>query len=193
MTAWLQSEIESVGGWLKDGHSGLQISKLASTAFGRKVTRNAVIGVVHRRPDLKAIGFDPDNRKKVGKPKGSKSPAAARDAKPLATRPFVPASPRHPSKIKLQAIEGLDLTNPFALRSKTVKHRAPPRQLHFVAMRFADCLPNRCRAPLNYDLDEKPGPDMLCCGFRAMLAKPYCEYHEIRLTARNVEFVAEAA
>jgi GcrA cell cycle regulator len=51
MTAWLQSEIESVGGWLKDGHSGLQISKLASTAFGRKVTRNAVIGVVHRRPD----------------------------------------------------------------------------------------------------------------------------------------------
>jgi hypothetical protein len=45
-------------------------------------------------------------------------------------------------------------------------------QPHFVAMRFLDCLFDRCRAPLSSDLEEKPGPDMLCCGHLSRTANP---------------------
>ncbi|TIQ52619.1 MAG: GcrA cell cycle regulator, partial [Mesorhizobium sp.] len=52
---------------------------------------------------------------------------------------------------------------------------AAGRQPHVAAMRFIDCLFNRCRAPLDLTLEEdpendapgsRPALDMLCCGLR---------------------------
>jgi GcrA cell cycle regulator len=73
------------------------------------------------------------------------------------------------------------------------------RQPHGVAMRFIDCLFNRCRAPLDLTLEEdpdisiaeegdapgsRPGADMLCCGMRTKALKSYCTYHQARFQRR---------
>ena len=75
---------------------------------------------------------------------------------------------------------------------------AAGRQPQVAAMRFIDCLFNRCRAPLDLTLEEdpendapgsRPGLDMLCCGLRTPPLKSYCAYHAARFRRRV--FVAE--
>ena len=72
------------------------------------------------------------------------------------------------------------------------------RQPHVAAMRFIDCLFNRCRAPLDLTLEEdpendapgsRPGPEMLCCGLRTRALKSYCEYHQARFHRPVAEVV----
>lgn len=199
MTAYTTSEIDSIAGWLKEGLTASQIATRLTAARGTPVTRNAIIGVVHRRAALKAIGFaNSKGGRSGGRPKKD---TANRDVPPAPAKRFVPtptnAAPNHlPNKLFIAAIEELEGDDDaFQLpKTPTRPHRAPARQAHSAAMRFVDCLvQSRCRAPLSYDLEELPGPDMLCCGFRAVGGRPYCEYHEIRLTARRAEFLAVAA
>lgn len=69
------------------------------------------------------------------------------------------------------------------------------RQPHVAAMRFIDCLFNRCRAPLDLTLEEdpesdapggRPALDMLCCGLCTRPLKSYCAYHAALLRQRRL-------
>ncbi|GLS39303.1 hypothetical protein GCM10010869_49000 [Mesorhizobium tianshanense] len=75
------------------------------------------------------------------------------------------------------------------------------RQPHVAAMRFIDCLFNRCRAPLELTLEEdpendapgsRPGLDMLCCGLRTGPLKSYCAYHAARFRDHRRTALADA-
>lgn len=175
MSAYTQTEMDRIADGLREGLSASQIAKALSEFRGASISRNAIIGVVRRNKKLRAVGFD---RAKPGSPKGGTPPA-----------PY-----QLPGRLFLAAVDEIDREGEaYRLKSPAAVRPMPTRQPRFAAMRFADCLSSRCRAPLSYDLEEKPGPDMLCCGFRAVPGRPYCEYHEIRLTARNAELAAEAA
>lgn len=75
------------------------------------------------------------------------------------------------------------------------------RQPHVAAMRFIDCLFDRCRAPLDLTLEEvpendapgsRPGLDMLCCGLRTGPLKSYCAYHAARFRDHRRTALADA-
>ncbi|WP_363634245.1 hypothetical protein [Mesorhizobium sp.] len=76
------------------------------------------------------------------------------------------------------------------------------RQPHVAAMRFIDCLFNRCRAPLDLTLEQDPENDapgsrpaleMLCCGLRTRPLKSYCAYHAARFCDHRRTALADAA
>ncbi|MER9188326.1 GcrA cell cycle regulator [Mesorhizobium australicum] len=201
MTGYTQSEIDSIAVWLKAGDSASKAAGKLSGMRGRAVSRNAIIGIVHRDKTLCGIGFANATKGRNRPSKQGLAPAEVRprpDAKPRA-KPARgstkhPAPYQLPGRLFIAAIEEIDREGE-AFRHKSPATCRPPkiRQAHFAAMRFVDCLPDRCRAPLTFDLEEKPGPDMLCCGFLMELGKPYCAYHEVRLTNREHNFLAEAA
>jgi hypothetical protein len=59
---YTQPEKDSIAIWLREGDSASQIAPKLSAQRGSPVTRNAIIGVVHRDKALAAIGFDRDRR-----------------------------------------------------------------------------------------------------------------------------------
>jgi GcrA cell cycle regulator len=98
-----------------------------------------------------------------------------------------------PSKLYLAMVDGLEFEAQTEVHARMPGPKPFRPQPHSVAMRFLDCLFDRCRAPLSSDLEEKPGPDMLCCGSLVEVGKSYCTYHETRLCDRRHEYRAEAA
>ena len=96
--------------------------------------------------------------------------------------------------------EGRLVVDDEVYRFKLPAPRPPAigRQPHVAAMRFIDCLFNRCRAPLDLTREEdpdndapgsRPGPEMLCCGLRTRALKNYCEYHQARFHRPVAEVV----
>lgn len=63
MTAYSDAEIDAIAGWLKEGHSASQIASLFSKSH-RKVSRNAIIGAVHRNNRLASIGLAAPTRQR---------------------------------------------------------------------------------------------------------------------------------
>lgn len=192
-TIYTQAEKDSIAAWLKEGGTATQIAAKLSVLRGERLTRNAIIGVVHRDKTLKEIGFDRGNQMRAGKRKdGSikiklpKAPAARRSNAP---------SPYHlPGRLFIAELNGeTQGDEAYSFLSPAIRTPGPVAQPHFVAMRFLDCLFNRCRAPISSDLEERPGPDMLCCGFHSEPGKPYCTYHKKRLCDREHNYRAEAA
>ena len=57
MTAYTDTELQEIAGWLKDGLSASKIAVRCSALRGSPVSRNAIIGIVHRNQALKTIGF----------------------------------------------------------------------------------------------------------------------------------------
>jgi GcrA cell cycle regulator len=183
-----QDERDSIASWLKEGDSASQIAAKMSAARGVPLSRNAIIGVVRRDKTLNAIGFDRGNQARAGRLK-VKLP----EAQP--TRRASVASPYHlPGKLFLTAIEEQDgVGDRYDMKSLSPRIPSPTVQSQFAAMRFLDCLFDRCRAPLSSDLNEKPGPDMLCCGHLVEPSKAYCAYHQVRLRDRQHSYEAVTA
>ncbi|MER8999964.1 GcrA family cell cycle regulator [Mesorhizobium australicum] len=201
MTGYTQSEIDSIAVWLKAGDSASKAAGKLSAMRGRAVSRNAIIGIVHRHKTLSGIGFANAKKGRTRPSKQGLAPAEVRPmpgpkpkAKPARASTKHPAPYQLPGRLFIAAIEEIDREGEtFRFKSPATSRPPTLRQAHFAAMRFVDCLPDRCRAPLSSDLEEKPGPDMLSCGFLAESGKPYCAYHEVRLTNREHNFLAEAA
>jgi hypothetical protein len=63
---YTQPEKDSIAIWLREGDSASQIAPKLSAQRGSPVTRNAIIGVVHRDKALAAIGFDRGNKARAG-------------------------------------------------------------------------------------------------------------------------------
>lgn len=86
---WIPSEISRLGKMLKEGMSAGQIAEQFN------VTRNAIIGIVHRDKTLSAIGFD---RSPKNRPEGWTPKRTDRRPKPSNVVKFPMVSPaRHPT------------------------------------------------------------------------------------------------
>ncbi|TIS99573.1 MAG: GcrA cell cycle regulator [Mesorhizobium sp.] len=201
MTGYTQSEIDSIAGWLRAGDSASKAAGKLSAVRGRSVSRNAIIGIVHRDRTLKAIGFSNSTKGRTGSRKQGLTAAKDRPKPNEKSKPKLargptkyPAPYQLPGRLFIAAIEEIDREGEaFRLKSPAIGRPPSVRQAHFAAVRFVDCLFDTCRAPLSSDLEEKPGPNMLCCGFRVETGTPYCAYHEVRLMNREHNFLAEAA
>ncbi|MER8410371.1 GcrA cell cycle regulator [Mesorhizobium sp. M1342] len=211
MASYSDAELHEIGRWLKDGLSASRIAVAFTALRGSPVSRDAIIGIVHRNAMLGAIGFangkgpPPRARQAGGKRAGSKradgmsanaTPAVGKMHGVLAAKDIHThevARPRRAHSFVREA--GVLIADGVAYRLEVP---APPRaaigrQPHGVAMRFVDCLFSRCRAPLDLTVEEdsendapgsRPGADMLCCGMRTTALKSYCTYHQARFQRR---------
>ena len=194
MASYSDTELQEIAGWLQDGLSAATIAASFSALRGVRVSRNAIIGIVHRNAMLGAIGFAHGGPAAARLAAGERSKCGiGMPAKGGAT-----ATPRRPPRL---LVRGVLIADGEAYRLEApVPQRTPlGRQPHGVAMRFIDCLFGRCRAPLDLTLEEdpqndgpggRPGADMLCCGMRTGALRSYCTYHHARFRRRIV--VAEA-
>lgn len=184
MPAYTDTELQSIASWLKDGLSAARIAIRLSALRGSPASRNAVISIVHRNADLRAIGFaNPRGRR----PARHVTPARLAPPVWLPQRQYVP---------EFHGPDGEALKVPAPRPAAAVG-----RQPHVAAMRFVDCLFGRCRAPLDLTLEEdpendapgsRPGLDMLCCGLRTRPSKSYCAYHAARFRDDRRTALADA-
>ena len=230
MTAYTETELQEIAVWLRDGLSAARIAIRFTALRGSPVSRNAVIGIVHRNSALKTIGFaNPKGGRSGGRPRKNAARASAANENTAGKNP--PVQPNRPVRqpdVSKQAAPTAPVAKPA--RQPPAKPLSPPRtarsipgegrlvvdgeiyrfkmpaprpaaisrQPHVAAMRFIDCLFDRCRAPLDLTLEEdpendepgsRPGPDMLCCGLRTRALKSYCAYHQARFHRPVVEVV----
>ncbi|WP_027165822.1 GcrA cell cycle regulator [Mesorhizobium sp. WSM3224] len=68
--AYTEKEIDEIAAWLKEGLSASRIAGRFSALRGSLVSRNAIIGIVHRNAGLRAIGFaNPKGGRAGGRPR----------------------------------------------------------------------------------------------------------------------------
>lgn len=187
MASYTDAELQEIACWLKDGLSASKIAAAFSALRGNPVSRNAIIGIVHRNAMLGAIGFAHGK----GLPAGAKRAAGKRGKRANGT----PAQGRAIATAVAGTIDvafatgGASVSEPARLRREPPPAWLPPRLLvhevgvliadgeayrlevpvpsraavgrqpHGVAMRFIDCLFGRCRAPLDLTLEEDPEND----------------------------------
>ncbi|MER9237811.1 high mobility group family protein [Mesorhizobium sp. M0633] len=194
------SELEQIENWLMSGLSAAKIATRLTALRGRPASRAAIIGIVHRTARLRAIGLAGSKGWCGGRSGGrlgnsapepsstadqaESAPKAEPRCRParLSARLAPPAWQPCPTRITGSDGAPLEMPAPRPIA-------AGGRQPHFVAMRFIDCLFERCRAPLDTTPQEdaendapgsRPGLDMLCCGLRTKPSKSYCAYHAAR-------------
>ncbi|RVD55584.1 GcrA cell cycle regulator [Mesorhizobium sp. M2D.F.Ca.ET.185.01.1.1] len=95
--AYTEKEIDEIAAWLKEGLSASRIAGRFSALRGSPVTRNAIIGIVHRNAGLRAIGF--------ANPKGGRAGG----------RPRKQARPDRPGRRGRTVVGGMALSEPAAL------------------------------------------------------------------------------
>jgi GcrA cell cycle regulator len=166
--AWTDQRTDLVKRRWADGLSASQIAKEVNATPGPKVSRNAVIGKVHR------LGLS-----------GRASPSRPRRAE---RRTFVrpPATPRMPRAVA----EGAPETPRVRVARDGLRVMAPipnqplpaarPYALTGEECRIEDLTPGRCKFGLN-DPGRGRMDEMLCCGQPAKVeggrVEPYCEHH----------------
>ncbi|RWQ42599.1 MAG: GcrA cell cycle regulator [Mesorhizobium sp.] len=224
MPAYTDTELQSIARWLKDGLSAARIADRLSALRGGPASRNAIIGVVHRNADLRAIGFaNPQGRSggrprknpaKLVRPDKSAEPAGSPGQAKLSGQAKLvkqsgPARHMTPARLappvwlpQRQFVNEIHGPDSEAVKVPAPHPTAVGRQPHVAAMRFIDCLFNRCRAPIDLTLEEdpendapgsRPGLDMLCCGLRTRPLKSYCAYHAARFCDHRRTVLADAA
>lgn len=73
--AYTEMEIDEIAAWLKEGLSASRIAGRFSALRGSPVSRNAIIGIVHRNAGLSAIGFaNPKGGRAGGRPRKNERP-----------------------------------------------------------------------------------------------------------------------
>ncbi|AMY03720.1 GcrA cell cycle regulator [Mesorhizobium ciceri] len=174
MASYSDAELHEIARWLKDGFSASRIAVAFSALRGSPVSRDAIIGIVHRNAMLGAIGFangkgpPPRSRQAVGKRAGSKrASGASAKATPvvgkmegvLAAKDIHAREVARPRRAHSFVREvGVLIADGVAYRleAPTPPRAAIGRQPHGVAMRFIDCLFSRCRAPLDLTVEVDP-------------------------------------
>lgn len=184
MSSYTDTELQEIAVWLKDGLSASKIATRLSVLRGSPVSRNAIIGIVHRNPALKTIGFaNPKGGRSGGRPRKNATLAqAGKSGKQIGSSKRVPRrdSSEAPGRLARLPIKLAGQAKPpgstwlpqrlllreagVARAGEALKLPAPRplvvrRQPHVAAMRFIDCLFGRCRAPLDLTLEEDPEND----------------------------------
>lgn len=208
MASYTDAELQEIARWLKDGLSASKIAAAFTALCGARVSRNAIIGIVHRNAMLDAIGFASGKRLPAGKRKASKRAngtgiaiakvaASTIDIARVTGVASMPVRPkREPPRLLVRGGVLVADGEAYRLEVPLPQRAGLGRQPHGVAMRFIDCLFGRCRAPLDLTLEEdpendapgsRPGTDMVCCGMRTKALKSYCPYHQARFRRRVFE------
>jgi hypothetical protein len=162
---WTQEEIGRVAGWLREGDSASEIrDKLPFD-----VSRNAVIGKVHRHKELSQIGFMTPARGGVNNKK--------------TTQPRTPAAPKvimHRPENRFAAnIKGGVITLKPRPRSINLPACDEVQPVNIPLVEIREC---QCKWPM---WDHQGGPDFLMCGAATPIDRVYCAGHRARAaTAR---------
>ncbi len=167
MAGYSPEELDAIEGWMREG---LAASAIAGEFFGRfrrAVTRNAIIGIIHRSKRLSAVATE------TGWSRPKKRGGAVR-----------PPRKRAPSGTKALVV------HPGNLRGKRESRRLDPdlrpivraldardydaRSAHksLVALKH-----NECRWPVN---DAGPGRPHLFCAAQTNGLRSYCDHHAAR-------------
>ncbi len=73
--AYTEKELDEIAAWLKEGLSASRIAGRFSALRGAPVSRNAIIGIVHRNAGLRVIGFaNPKGGRAGGRPRKNTGP-----------------------------------------------------------------------------------------------------------------------
>ncbi|MGX5735292.1 GcrA family cell cycle regulator [Bosea thiooxidans] len=156
--AWTDERVELLKKLWSDGLSASQIA-----AELGNVTRNAVIGKVHR------LGLS-------GRAKSAAQPAAPRNAAP---RKAPTRSPSHPMGNPAAAIRGAHALAPSALPEAEVETAQEPLPSEDVVIPFSERVTimelreYMCRWPMG----DPTSPEFRFCGARSQTGLPYCGYH----------------
>lgn len=148
-SAYSEIERAAIGGWLMDGLSASRIAREFCQKF-RYVSRNAIIGVIHRDADLSRIGF------------AAKRPGPAARS-PKIRDPNPKALPAPPKAFPLPE------PKPFV---NFAAYDAGSRRLPLVDLDRHDC-----RFAVN---DAAPGEEHLFCGHAIAPGSAYCPHHTAR-------------
>lgn len=191
--AYQPHEIVKIGELLKDRKSASQIAAEMSAMRGSKISRNAIIGKVHRHPILREIGFAnkpaPKSKKAATKTSGPK-PSRADDSrlyKRLAKRGRSVGPTTMPQRVLMTAsfdfeeapMEATDfgvLTLVPRPRAEDLgdpkAYDAESRGIPLIELARHDC-----RWPVN---DAERGAEHLFCGRPSAPERPYCRTHALR-------------
>ncbi|WP_136617031.1 MULTISPECIES: GcrA family cell cycle regulator [Mesorhizobium] len=197
--AYTPHEIDAIAGWLKEDLSASQVAAELSSLRQCAVSRNAIIGIVHRNETLAAIGFSRAGH--GGGPNKALPRRPAPPARPEKTQRFEPGARRyrdlshaektrlHPEYLPNRAFLDATLDMPpidkdlLMLRAPT----PPPRPKPVIKPAVYDAgsrrLPitelakDQCRFPVN---DAPPGGLHLFCGEIVSGETSYCAHHAAR-------------
>ncbi len=149
-SAYSADELLALKRWLEAGLTANAIAKAFGEQFSRAVSRNAIIGVVHRHPELSAIGFG-------GLPVAPARPRPPRAAPP---RRIPDTGYRPPMPVQV------DTKSPFV-------YDATSRHLELVALSRRDCrFPVNEAAPgeAHFFCGHPAAPDSPYCRHHSMRA-----------------------
>ncbi len=157
--AWTDERVELLKKLWSDGLSASQIA-----AELGNVTRNAVIGKVHR------LGLS-------GRAKSAAQPAAPRNAAPRKTPPRAPSHPM--ANPATHATRGAHALAPTFAPEADIEAQAAPLPSEDVVIPFSERVTimelreYMCRWPMG----DPTSPDFRFCGARSQTGLPYCGYH----------------
>lgn len=152
-------EIALLEKWLREGFSAGNMADMLSRERGSLVSRNAIIGVVHRNRRLAAIGFG-RTPTSGGKVKAKPGRAMVRREATRERPARVVARPQEAPAFRLEA--------PAPRPQPDTSARQPLR------VTLVELAPRGCRFPVN---DAAPGEAHLFCGLHADDGVPYCAHH----------------
>ncbi|TDR87220.1 GcrA family cell cycle regulator [Enterovirga rhinocerotis] len=154
VTGWTDERVELLGKLWSEGLSASQIA----AALGGGVTRNAVIGKVHR------LGLS-------GRTKGSQPPAprAAKPRAPSAPGPVQELRPRTPEAPPPEPASATVLVLPPAAVVPAAEPAIPVSE----RISIMELRETTCRWPLG----DPTSADFGFCGGRSVTGLPYCEAH----------------
>jgi len=171
----------AIEGWLRDGYSAGRIAQEFIRKFQRYVSRNAMIGVIHRDPVLAKIGLPGNAPRTAGTQKDGRKHATPKlrervraqrpaAAKPVADLPSAMAPGVRRSKSQIVG------------SPQDAAHPAPPTFVNFAAydassLRQTLTEVEGCKFAVN---DAAPGEEHLFCGHAKAPGSPYCPHHSTR-------------
>lgn len=171
--SWTDERVEKLKELWTEGMSASQIAKVLGG-----VTRNAVIGKVHRLGLSNRAGSDESKTAEAPKPKPAAAPKPAAPAKAAAAAEPVADAPVPAPVVRRTPPVIRDATQPRAPGAPTPEEeaaRATLAQIEKFAKRISllDLTERTCKWPIGDPTEE----DFAFCGLECVPGKPYCEYH----------------
>ncbi|MEM9062471.1 MAG: GcrA family cell cycle regulator [Pseudomonadota bacterium] len=172
--SWTDERVEKLKELWTEGMSASQIAKVLGG-----VTRNAVIGKVHRLGLSNRSGGDDSKPSEAPKAKAAAAPKAAPEpAKPAAPEPVKAEAPAPAPVVRRTPPVIRDATQPRAPGAPTPEEEAARATLAEIE-KFAKRIPlldlteRTCKWPIGDPTEES----FAFCGLECVPGKPYCEYH----------------
>ncbi|MEM7683601.1 MAG: GcrA family cell cycle regulator [Pseudomonadota bacterium] len=173
--SWTDERVEKLKELWTEGMSASQIAKVLGG-----VTRNAVIGKVHRLGLSNRAGGDEAKTAEAPKAKAATAAPkpAAEPAKPTAPEPVKADAPVPAPVVRRTAPVIRDATQPRAPGAPTPEEEAARATLAEIE-KFAKRIPlldlteRTCKWPIGDPTEES----FAFCGLDCVPGKPYCEYH----------------